>query len=483
MHLTIFHTNDMHGRLEAMARLSAFARQQRAAAEAAGQVVFFWDAGDAADRRYPVFSITKGASIAPLLNAMGYSLQTMGNAIALPYGPQALAAVTARANFPILAANCRDGDDPVPHGLRETATFALPGGRKLGVLGLTAPWNGIYEVFGLRFPDFREVARRLVDVLRRAGAAPIVVLSHLGLDDDRALAEAVGGIDLIIGAHSHDRLPRGEEANGVIIAQAGAYAEALGRVDLEVDPETGRVTARTAMLLDVPGDVAPDPAFQAALREMEREVEARLAEPIGVLQEPLDLDYFAECGLGDLAADALRERMGAEAALVMGGMFHRPLAAGQLTLGALDAACFSSANPGLTVVSGRQIWEALERGLDPEVARLEHGSLRGAPIGQPQVSGLEVVYDPEAETGQRVRQVRVNGQDLRPERLYRLAHTDAETMEAAYLRLEASQHTTYEVPTILREALADYVRRHSPAPAPAGGRWKKSNAPTCLPSG
>jgi len=27
IHLTIFHTNDMHGRLEAMARLSSFARR------------------------------------------------------------------------------------------------------------------------------------------------------------------------------------------------------------------------------------------------------------------------------------------------------------------------------------------------------------------------------------------------------------------------------------------------------------------------
>jgi 2',3'-cyclic-nucleotide 2'-phosphodiesterase (5'-nucleotidase family) len=469
--LTLLHTNDMHGRLEAMSRLASLLRQQRAAAEASGRLVFYWDAGDAADRRFPLFSATKGAAVAPLLNALGCSLQTMGNAIALPYGPQALADVAARARFPILAANCRDGDGPLPSGLRETTVFPLPGGPRLGVLGLTAPWGDAYEAFGLRFPDFRQVARRLVAELRQAGCAPIILLSHLGLSDDRLVANEVPGLDLIIGAHSHNRLPEGEVVNGVLIVQTGEYAQALGRVDLELDPADGRVLSRAAAVLDVPPDLSPDPAFQGALSGVEREAATLLAEPIGTLAGPLDLNHFGECGLGNLAADALRERMGAEAALLMSGLFHRPLAAGALTLGALDAACFTSANPALTLVSGRQLWDALERGLDPAVAAVEHHSLRGTPVGQPQVSGLEIVFDPAAPAGQRLRQVRVNGQALVPDQTYRLAHTDAETMGVAYLRLDPQQYTAYEVPTILREALADYIRAHSPVPVPPAGRW------------
>ena len=56
--ITIFHTNDMHGRLELMTRLSTFARKLRYEAEMAGKIVFFWDAGDAADRRIQIFSLT-----------------------------------------------------------------------------------------------------------------------------------------------------------------------------------------------------------------------------------------------------------------------------------------------------------------------------------------------------------------------------------------------------------------------------------------
>jgi 2',3'-cyclic-nucleotide 2'-phosphodiesterase (5'-nucleotidase family) len=60
--ISVFHTNDMHGHLDAMARLSAFARQLRAEARASGREVFFWDGGDASDRRVRLCSVTKGAA-------------------------------------------------------------------------------------------------------------------------------------------------------------------------------------------------------------------------------------------------------------------------------------------------------------------------------------------------------------------------------------------------------------------------------------
>ena len=472
VHLSIFHTNDMHGRLEPMARLSGFARRLRAETEAEGREVLFWDAGDAADRRVRVCSITKGAAFSPVLNAMGYTLQAMGNAISLAYGLQAMAAVAARAGFPILAANCRDGEGPLPAGLREYVFVPFARGLTMGVIGLTVPWGRLYEMFGLHFPDFCDVARDLAGRLRGQGAAPVVVLSHLGLEDDRRLAGAVTGIDLIVGAHSHDRLPAGEECNGVLIAQAGEYAQSLGRVDLALDPATGQVLARSAQVLDVPGDEPPDPAVTAAIAAAEQEVDALMAQPIGALASPLDLDHFRECGIGNLTADALRERMGAEAAIVCGGLFHQGLPAGTITLGQLDRACFTTANPCVTGVRGGRIVTALERGLDPAIYQARPRGFRGTPMGVPQISGMAVEYDPGGEAGRRVRRVTVEGRPLDPDRSYRLAHTDAETIpEVGYLVLDEGQTTEYEVPTIVREVIEDYVYRHSPVAQPARGRW------------
>jgi 5'-nucleotidase len=225
-------------------------------------------------------------------------------------------------------------------------------------------------------------------------------------------------------------------------------------------------------------DGSPDPAVIAAIAAAEREVDALMAQPIAVLEAPLDLDHFQECGIGNLTADALRERMRADVAIVCSGQFHQGLPAGTVTLGQLDRACFSSANPCATEVRGAQIVTALERGLDPAISQSEIRGFRGTPVGIPQISGMLVEYDVSAEVGQRVQRVIVQGeqgapdQPLDPHRLYRLAHTDAESIrELGYLLLGEGQMTEHEVPTIVREVIEDYTRQHSPVAQPAQGRW------------
>lgn len=474
--VTIFHTNDMHGRLEAMARLSHFTRTLRTQAEQFGHKVLFWDAGDAADRRIQISSITKGTAFMTVMNAMDYQLQTMGNAIALPYGPQAIEAVAARANFPILAANLRDGKGPLVPGVNEYVIQTLAGGFQYGVIGLTAPWGDIYQVFDLHLPDFIEVARSLVRKIRRSGVNIVIVLSHLGIEDDRRLATEVKGIDLIIGAHSHHLLHTGEYRNGVLITQAGEYAQHLGRVDMVIDSTSGQIRDCQARVLAIPVDESPDPIVLEAIQIAEQETQQVMARPIGQLHSEMDVDHYAECGIGSLAADILRVRLNADIGMVASGQFHHGLPAGEVTLGDLDKACFSSANPCLTVVSGAQISAALERGLDPELYKHMLHSFRGTPVGIPQISGMQVCYDPNQEYGARVRQVLVGDEPLQSDQTYRLAHTDAETMgEWGYLELAENQTSEHEVPTILREAIAEYISQNSPVFTPEIGRYQVSS--------
>jgi 2',3'-cyclic-nucleotide 2'-phosphodiesterase (5'-nucleotidase family) len=287
----------------------------------------------------------------------------------------------------------------------------------------------------------------------------------------------VEGIDVILGAHSHDLLPQGELRAGVLITQAGEYAEHLGRVDLTLDAR-GRVTERTAQVIPVPADEPPDPVVVRAIEEAEQEIGELLAQRIGESATALDLDYDAECGIGDMAADALREYMAAEIALVASGLFHRGLPQGAITRGDLNAASFSTANPYRTLLRGSQVRAALERGLDPAVSRFEHTSFRGAPVGIPQISGITVHYAPDVPTGARIQRVEINGELLDPERLYAVAHTDAESdADIGYFIAEADQPSTNAVPVIVREVLEAYFRNHSPLPTPAGGRWQKLGRP------
>jgi 5'-nucleotidase len=476
LEITILHTNDMHSHLEAMSRLGAFARNLKQKLERQGRRVFFFDAGDAADRRERFCSITKGAAFPRILEAMGYNLQTLGNAISLTYGPQAATQMARRSTFPMLAANFQEANGSLVTGFQATASFQLADRLRMGVIGLTPDMPDISALFGLKITDFRAVTREHLEKLNHAGIGPVVALSHLGLENDRKLALALPGLEVIIGGHSHSTLPDGERVNGVLVAQAGDNARFLGRVDLRVSAESGKVLEKSATLIEIPAYAPNDPAFEKAVAEAREEAAQYLAQPIGELQAALDLNYQSECGIGDLAADAIRLRMQAEASLLTSGMFHTGLPAGLVTLGDLDAACFSTANPQLSQVSGSQIREALERALVPEKMASKVTAFRGAPLGLPAISGLQVSYDPQASDGARVRSVKVDGEPLEEERLYRLAHTDAEvkteTFPFGILELKPGQLLQVEVPTILPEVIADYLRAYSPVQRPQGERWK-----------
>ncbi len=475
IHVTILHTNDMHSELKAMSRLSTFAKQMRARLEGEGRKVFFFDAGDAADRKLQFIGVTKGQAFPRILNAMGYDLQTLGNAISITFGPQAAGEMSARAEFPVLAANLFNDSGPMVGGVQATALLPVTEKIRLGVIGITVHSEDIYQIFNLNVPHFLDVARKWSEKMAADGIHPVILLTHLGLREDTLIAGTVPGIDVIIGGHSHTTLPGGLLQNGVLVAQAGEYAEKLGRVDLELDPRTGEVLSKSATLLPVPADMPLDPAVESAVREAEAEAEVELLRQIAIMQEPLELDYFNECAIADLCADILRERMGAEIGMVSSGLFHTGLPAGTITLDILNSCCFSTANPQLSRVRGEQILAALEHGLDPEFYSIISKAHRGSPIGIPAVSGLVVEYNPQASP--RVKRVLVNGQPLEIERVYSVAHTDAEVTKDyypfGYFFIDDEQVVRYDVPTIVREAIEEYLAEHNPVKRPEGGRWRR----------
>lgn len=78
--LTILHTNDMHGRVEQLARIATLAREMRAEVTAGGGYCLLLDVGDAEDTILLESSVTKGSAVMSLLRAAGYDQSALGNA-------------------------------------------------------------------------------------------------------------------------------------------------------------------------------------------------------------------------------------------------------------------------------------------------------------------------------------------------------------------------------------------------------------------
>src|SRR5919206_2726624 len=411
--LVLLHTNDVHGDIEALARVATLVEQIRAASDSP---VVYVDAGDVEETTTWISNATKGAAMHRLLSAAGCEAAAVGNASWLRYGPQVLPSHAEEASYPLLLANVRAPDGSPFEGTRESVLIG-----RLGLVGVTAPYLGFgIETMGASWVEEGPLVRRLAAELRERGAEHVVLLSPLGLEDDRRLArELAGAVDAIVGGHTHDVLPHGEWIDGVLVAQAGDRGRYLGR--LELGPE-----GATEELLPVGEDVPLHPAVVEAAEAIEPEVEALLAEVVGELPEPLDPEAGAR-----LFGDLLLERLGADVALVVPGQaFTTGLPGGRVTRGDLWRACDSSANPGVVTMSGAQLAAVLERGRDPEVAASTAQVLRGRPRGVLQVRGVD---DPERE------------------RDYRVAGTDWELEPyGGLVEAKWGLRPEYEFPTIVR---------------------------------
>jgi 2',3'-cyclic-nucleotide 2'-phosphodiesterase (5'-nucleotidase family) len=444
--IIILHTNDIHGRIEGLARVATLVARIRA--EHPDTPVLYLDAGDVEETTSRLSNLTKGVAMHRLLSLAGCDAATIGNGGPLRYGVEVLAEYADAARYPLLLANLRTQDGAPLAGTHLRVTLEA-GELRLGVIGVTTGLNGDYERwYHLKALDVAPLVRELAAAAEQDGANAVIVLSHLGLPDDRTLADEIQEIvPLIIGAHTHNLLPEGERVGDVTLVQAGQHAEHLGRVDLEWDGEQLKV--ERVSILSVTGDI---PMAQAMLDEaeaIEREVMAYLDGVVGELAAALDFSEERECGVGDLAADMLRARMDADLAIVGGTQaFTGPLAAGPLRRVTLWDVCGSSANPGVVVLTGEHLLAVVRRGLDPAFMQDKPRSLRGLSRGPLHLSGAEV----------RDGKLIVGGQPVDPARDYRVAGTDWELEPyGGYVEAAWDLRVQYDMPVIVREAMEEYL--------------------------
>jgi 2',3'-cyclic-nucleotide 2'-phosphodiesterase (5'-nucleotidase family) len=462
MQLTILHTNDLHGRVPQLTRIAALVRQIRREVEAAGGYCLYVDAGDSEDTTLLESSLTKGSSMNAMLRGAGCEYVALGNAIPLRYGPQAIADMAKHFGRPLLCANILDETDKLVAGL-EPFTIHNFGSFQLGILGATDPMKIYESIFHLRPKKPDDIFPDLIQQVRGRGAQTILLLSHLSLKEDKRVAEEIAGVDVIIGGHSHDALNPPLDVNGTVVAQAGDFGRFLGRLDLEIDPVSGKVTHFEGTLLPVEESIPPDPETVAAVETERARVRKIMSRVVGTLTSPFELADDRECAVGDLLADALLERLpGTEIAFALAGHWETGLEAGPLTQGQLFAANRSTANPAKLELTGEQILQFLRAALKPEnAAQTPHG-LRGRKIGLPHVAGMTVRYDPsDLET----LEVHAAGGPLEKDRRYVVASTDMEFSDwVGYLPIPDEQ-VEYELPTIMPEVLEDYIAKHSPVDA------------------
>ncbi|SDG00836.1 2',3'-cyclic-nucleotide 2'-phosphodiesterase/5'-or 3'-nucleotidase, 5'-nucleotidase family [Selenomonas sp. WCT3] len=430
VHITIFHTNDMHGRvLESDDNGKAIGMKWIAAAiwqqkEADADTLAF-DAGDTL-HGMPIINASKGENMARLMNLSGYDGMTPGNHD-FNYGAVQLQKLAGMLNFPMLSANLVDRDEQ-GYVFRPYKSFELNGVR-IAVFGLSTPETAYktnkVNVELVKFLNPVDTAKKLVPKLRKNHDV-VIGLMHMGLDasseyTSARIAKEVPGIDLILDGHSHTKLQKPEKVGKTLICQTGAQGDFLGRVELIVRNHKLRkvksvLLDRAAIVNEVEG---PDEGVSEALQAIEADNQKTVGKV--VTQSPRELSSARELvrtresELGNLTADALRWAAQADIGLANGGGLRANLPAGAVTQGDLWK-IFPFGNTLKRVeISGATVQKVLEHSVE---------YVPGAFGGFMDVSGLTFTLDIAAPAGSRVSNVKVAGEPLDNQRLYQVAVSD-----------------------------------------------------------
>jgi 2',3'-cyclic-nucleotide 2'-phosphodiesterase (5'-nucleotidase family) len=403
------------------ARLAAVVKAERDRARASGGHVVFAHGGDTLSPSL-MSSVDRGAHIIALTNLIPPDIFVPGNH-EFDFGKAIFLQRMAEAKFPPYAANLRGPDGlPLP-GFKDRTILTLDGVR-IGLTGAThdrSPRMSSTE--DLKVLPTIETMKREAEALRRDGADFVVAVMHADRQQGFDLA-ATHIVDLILTGHNHDLFVNYDGRSAMVESSFDAHYVALIDVTIEVKVRDGkRETAWWPQfrIIDT-ATVAPDPEVAALVAGLEERLAREMNVPLATLAVEFDsrnsMVRTRETAIGNVIADAMRDKTGAVAAITNGGGIRagRIYAPGSSITRRDVLAELPFGNRLMTLdLLGRDLKAALENGL----------SGLPNPAGRfPQVSGLVIEFDPKQPAGSRIRSVRIAGEPLDLDRIYRVATND-----------------------------------------------------------
>jgi 2',3'-cyclic-nucleotide 2'-phosphodiesterase (5'-nucleotidase family) len=359
----------------------------------------------------PVSTLSQGRAEFEILNTIQPDVFELGNH-EFDFGLENLKELMKIAQFPIICANVIDEKS----GRLLVPPFLIleRGKAKIAFIGLDTEYLKDVVVKegteGLTIEKAKETLQFYLPDLEQKSDIQVVV-SHMGFDEDKRIAQEVEGIEVIIGGHSHTKLLEPEIINQTIICQAGSNGRYVGELNLVLDLKKDRIINYQGGLIETLNEkVTPDGAVQKKVAEFEEIYGKVLNEVIGELKTPW-VRNRGESNLGNWNADVMREYTGSDVAFINSGGLRKDLPQGPINVRDIwEINPFSDRFVSF-YLSGSDLFKALEINSSGDYELM-------------QVSGVKYTYDPEKPKGKRIVQVLVDGKPLLAEKRYKVTMND-----------------------------------------------------------
>jgi 5'-nucleotidase len=437
----IYHTNDVHSHLENWPRISQFLTQKKEIHQEKDEDVLLFDIGDFIDRWHPYTEATMGKVNIDLLNECQYTAVTIGNneGINLPHDD--LNQLYENAQFDVLLANLYQQKDGFPTWVKPYKIYHTKKGTRVGVIGLTAYFAHLYELLGWKLTEPITELKKWLEPLKRESDI-IILLSHLGIDEDERIAVDFPGIDVILGAHTHHFLETGKLVGETLIGAAGKYGYFVGQVTLNLNKQK-TVTHKKAKLYDSK-ELPKVQNEQEIIAVYEAKGKALLNKKVTTLSKPLENDLFHETEFSLLLCRALREWCNSDCAMINAGLLLGSLS-GDVTDYDLLTICPHPINPCVIELTGKELEVVLWQTKDED---LPHKQIKGLGF-RGTVLGV-FVYD-RISFDEKI--IYIDGKELDHEKIYKLALPDMFTFGHFFKEVLPHKEKKYFLPEFLRDLL------------------------------
>jgi len=455
MKLNILHTNDIHSNFENFSKIVSKIKELK------DEDTIILDAGDFADFKRMELQGTDGMAALELLEGAGYDAITIGNNETFN-GIDTLKNMATNSKLPFLSSNVYGLGFKEIDGVKKSFILNRNGLRIL-IIGASPDLGVFNEIGGLAIKDYIEVIKE--EIASNSGKYDLcIVLSHLGMDKDKNIAEQIDGIHVIIGGHFHILMEEPEIVNGKIIFTSGAYGENLGLLKLEVGEDKVQLVEGKNINIQ---HCEPCDDIMDILKENKEKAIDKLSKPIYELESDLWHDVVEENPITNLLADALTDVLKSDIGIINSGVINGGIRKGEVSLKKLIELCPSPLNPTSFEIQGKHLWEALQNSLDSDYCYADGRGpgFRGKYLGRLHISNGIIEHN-----GRKIINIFINGEKLDDEKWYTVATSDYLQRGTGYTSLKSNKNESYNK-EYLRDTLREYIAKKEFVQKAFKDRW------------